>query len=202
MTRWLVTGAAGMLGRDLTAVAGGHGEVTPAARTDLDLTDRAALADAVRGHDVVVNAAAWTAVDAAEADEAAATAVNGHAVADLARACAATGARLIQISTDYVFDGRRRTPYPENARPRPVNACPTTRPRCTAATSSTLSSTSGTRKPNPSTSAWRMKSSKARCSHTAAPSSTASSKKGFPEHESQRKTYGNDRIPQGTDRRT
>ncbi|HEY8453326.1 MAG: dTDP-4-dehydrorhamnose reductase [Micromonosporaceae bacterium] len=122
MTRWLVTGAAGMLGRDLVTVAGGYGEVTAATRADLDITDRAALADAVRSHDVVVNAAAWTGVDDAETDEAAATAVNGHAVADLARACAATGARLIQISTDYVFDGRRRTPYPENARPRPLNA--------------------------------------------------------------------------------
>lgn len=122
MTRWLVTGAGGMLGQDLVKVLREHGEVTAADRARLDITDPAAVAAAVAGHDVVVNAAAWTDVDAAEADEAAATAVNGHAVAHLARACAATGAKLVQISTDYVFSGDATEPYPEEAKPAPINA--------------------------------------------------------------------------------
>ncbi|MDX6355523.1 MAG: dTDP-4-dehydrorhamnose reductase, partial [Streptomyces sp.] len=79
MTRWLVTGAAGMLGRDLTAVLGAvpGAAVTALARADLDITDSAAAQAAVAGHDIVVNAAAWTDVDGAEADESAATRVNG-----------------------------------------------------------------------------------------------------------------------------
>ncbi len=120
--RWLVTGAGGRLGRDLVGLLSAYGAVTACSRAELDLTDADAVADAVAGHDLVVNAAAWTDVDGAEADEAAATAVNGHAVAGLARACARTGARLLHVSTDYVFDGRARTPYPEDAPTNPVNA--------------------------------------------------------------------------------
>jgi dTDP-4-dehydrorhamnose reductase len=120
--RWLVTGAAGMLGRELVAVLAGQGSVTAADRTLLDITDPAAVAAAVAGHDLVVNAAGWTDVDGAETDEAAATAVNGHAVVGLARACGAAGARLVQISTDYVFPGTAGTPYPEDAPTGPVNA--------------------------------------------------------------------------------
>jgi dTDP-4-dehydrorhamnose reductase len=122
MTRWLVTGAAGMLGRDLVPVLSEHGMVTAADRAALDITDQAEVAAAVAGHDVVVNTASWTDVDGAEADEAAATAVNGHAVAGLARACAASGACLIQLSTDYVFPGAATAPYPEDAPTDPVNA--------------------------------------------------------------------------------
>jgi dTDP-4-dehydrorhamnose reductase len=122
VTRWLVTGAAGMLGRDLVDVLRHHGEVTAATRGDLDITRQREVAAAVAGHDIVVNAAAWTDVDGAEAAEEAATAVNGHAVAGLARACTATGARLIQISTDYVFRGEATAPYAEDADPDPVNA--------------------------------------------------------------------------------
>lgn len=124
MTRWLVTGAAGMLGRDLVAVLGARPDVTLTAldRAALDLTDAAAVAEAVAGQDVVVNAAAWTDVDGAESAEAAATAVNGYAVAGLARACAAGRARLLQLSTDYVFPGTGSVPYPEDAPTAPVNA--------------------------------------------------------------------------------
>ena len=73
--RWLVTGAAGMLGRDLCAVLAGAGEsdVVAATRADLDVTDPAAVRDAVAGVDVVLNAAAWTDVDGAETAEEAAT---------------------------------------------------------------------------------------------------------------------------------
>ncbi|MET7963838.1 dTDP-4-dehydrorhamnose reductase [Micromonospora zamorensis] len=124
MTRLLVTGAGGMLGRDLVTVLRTRSDlkVTAATRSDLDVTDPAAVRETVGEHDVVINTAAWTNVDGAEADEAAATAVNGDGVANLASACAASGARLIQISTDYVLAGDARTPYPEDAPTAPVNA--------------------------------------------------------------------------------
>ncbi|MFE2072035.1 dTDP-4-dehydrorhamnose reductase [Streptomyces misionensis] len=122
--RWLVTGAGGKLGRDLTAVLGAdpRAEVTALRRTDLDITDRAAVRAAVPGHDVVVNTAAWTDVDAAEHAEDAATEVNGTAVRHLSEACAASNARLLHVSTDYVFAGHAVTPYPEDAPTAPVNA--------------------------------------------------------------------------------
>ncbi|MFD1078128.1 dTDP-4-dehydrorhamnose reductase [Longispora fulva] len=120
MTRWLVTGAGGMLGRDLLAALDSE-SVTAAARADLDVTDPAAVLDAVAGHAVVVNLAAWTDVDGAESAEAAATAVNGDGPAHLAVACARHGARLIQLSTDYVLSGGT-APYPEDAPAAPVNA--------------------------------------------------------------------------------
>jgi dTDP-4-dehydrorhamnose reductase len=124
MTRWLVTGAGGMLGRDLVDVLGTApgAQVTAAARDRLDVTDAAAVRAAVAGHDVVVNAAAWTDVDGAESDEAAATRVNGDGPRVLAEACAASGAVLLQVSTDYVFPGDAARPYPEDAPTRPVNA--------------------------------------------------------------------------------
>jgi dTDP-4-dehydrorhamnose reductase len=120
---WLVTGAGGMLGTDVVAAlrAGGH-DVTGLTRTELDVTDPAAALAAVGGHDVVVNAAAWTAVDDAETHEAEAFAVNAVGAAELARACAATGARLVQVSTDYVFAGDATRPYPEDAPTAPRSA--------------------------------------------------------------------------------
>ncbi|MBX6722755.1 MAG: sugar nucleotide-binding protein, partial [Dactylosporangium sp.] len=121
MTRWLVTGAGGMLGHDVVAALAGA-DVTALARVDLDLTDTGAVADAVSGHDVVVNTAAWTDVDGAERDEAAATAVNGTAVAGLVEACAKTGAVLLHVSTDYVFSGEATRPYAEDAPTSPINA--------------------------------------------------------------------------------
>jgi dTDP-4-dehydrorhamnose reductase len=96
--------------------------VTALRRAELDITDAAAVDAAVAGHDVVVNAAAWTDVDGAETDEAAATAVNGTGPAVLAAACARHGARLIQVSTDYVFAGDATAPYAEDSPTDPVNA--------------------------------------------------------------------------------
>jgi len=124
LMRWLVTGAGGMLGRDLCAVLGeaGESDVRAATRDRLDITDAVAVREATGGVDVVVNAAAWTDVDGAEAAEAAATRVNGDGVATLAGACAATGALLLHVSTDYVFDGTATAPYAEDAAPAPVNA--------------------------------------------------------------------------------
>ncbi len=123
-THWLITGAAGMLGRDLTTVLAARPDarVRALTRRDLDITDPTAVADAVTGHDVVINTAAWTGVDAAETAEDEATLVNGTAVGALARACAATGARLIHISTDYVFPGDADIPYSEQQTPQPINA--------------------------------------------------------------------------------
>ncbi|MEV4948607.1 dTDP-4-dehydrorhamnose reductase [Streptomyces sp. NPDC053755] len=124
MTRWLITGAAGMLGRDLTEVLreSGAESVTALTRHELDITDPEAVRAAVAGQDVVVNAAAWTDVDGAEADEAAATRINGEGVRVLAGACAGQGAVLLQVSTDYVFPGDADRPYEHDAPTAPVNA--------------------------------------------------------------------------------
>ncbi|GAA1159835.1 dTDP-4-dehydrorhamnose reductase [Kitasatospora gansuensis] len=121
--RWLVTGSAGMLGQDVLTVLKDAGiEATGLGRADLDITDAEAVLAAVTGHAVVVNCAAWTDVDGAETAEAAATAVNGTGVRNLAAACAATGARLLHVSTDYVLPGDATEPYAESAPTAPVNA--------------------------------------------------------------------------------
>jgi dTDP-4-dehydrorhamnose reductase len=112
-----------MLGRDVVDVLVAAGaEVTAVTRADLDVTDARAVAAAVPGHDVVVNAAAWTDVDGAETHEVEATRVNGLAPQLLAAACAAEGARLVHVSTDYVFDGTATSPYPEEAPLSPRSA--------------------------------------------------------------------------------
>jgi dTDP-4-dehydrorhamnose reductase len=114
--RVLVTGAEGMLGSDVVSVlTSATVVVTPAGRATLDVTDGAAVAAAVAGHDVVVNCAAWTAVDDAEGDEGRAFDVNATGAAHLAGACADAGARLVHVSTDYVFDGSAGAPYGEEA---------------------------------------------------------------------------------------
>jgi dTDP-4-dehydrorhamnose reductase len=111
-----------MLGRDQVAALHRAGEaVTGLARADLDITDEGAVMAAVRGcaPDVVVNCAAWTAVDEAELHEQAALRVNGYGPAHLAAACAAVGVRLVHISTDYVFSGDACRPYAERDLPAP-----------------------------------------------------------------------------------
>ncbi|HEY9475837.1 MAG TPA: dTDP-4-dehydrorhamnose reductase [Mycobacteriales bacterium] len=125
--RWLVTGARGQLGSDLLRVlaerAGGE-QVTGLGRAELDLTDPVAV-DSVLDDlcpDVVFNAAAYTAVDAAESDEPAAVAGNVTGPANLARACAARQALLVHVSTDYVFSGQATEPYPTDAPTCPRSA--------------------------------------------------------------------------------
>lgn len=121
--RWLVAGSKGMLGQDLVALLVGRGdEVTAVDRDEVDITDPVATLAAVAGHDVVVNCAAWTAVDPAEEQEGAAFAVNAIGAASLARAATAHGARLVHISTDYVFAGVATSPYPEDAPMAPAGA--------------------------------------------------------------------------------
>jgi dTDP-4-dehydrorhamnose reductase/4-ketoreductase len=116
--RWLITGAGGMLGRDVVEELTRRGETAVGLdRAALDITRPEAVGGAVREHspDLVVNCAAYTAVDDAETDEARALEINGEGPRLLARACAAHGARLIHVSTDYVFSGEARTaPYPED----------------------------------------------------------------------------------------
>lgn len=121
--RWVVVGASGMLGADLVPLLTSRGHaVVPLGRRDLDLTDPDAVARAVNGASVVVNCAAYTAVDAAQDHEQEAFEVNAVLAATLARAATAAGARMVQLSTDYVFDGDARVPYPEDAPVRPSSA--------------------------------------------------------------------------------
>ena len=140
MSRWLVVGAKGMLGTDLLAELapseladsapddselgespGAH-EVTAVDRDEIDIRDPEACLAMVDGHDFVVNVAAWTAVDEAESQEAAAFAVNAVGAANLARACAAARVPMVQVSTDYVFAGDGSSPYSEDAPLAPRSA--------------------------------------------------------------------------------
>ena len=121
--RWLVVGANGMLGQDLVTMLEERGQSVDAAdRDELDITDSASAMAGLAGYDVVVNCAAWTAVDDAETQEGAAFTVNGVGPANLATAARVAGARLVQISTDYVFAGDASTPYAEDAPLEPKSA--------------------------------------------------------------------------------
>jgi len=114
-----------MLGRDLVTILGRRGEaVTGLDRAGLDVTDATAVAGALAAFrpDVVVNCAAWTGVDDAEAHEQQALAINGGGAANLAAACQASRARLVQVSTDYVFAGTAQRPYAEEDIPAPRSA--------------------------------------------------------------------------------
>jgi dTDP-4-dehydrorhamnose reductase len=115
--RLLVTGAGGMLGHVVVAAASARGhEPVGLAHGELDVTDAAAVDAAVAriAPDAVINCAAWTDVEGGESQEAAAHAVNATGAGNLARAAAATRAHLVQVSTDYVFDGRATRPYVES----------------------------------------------------------------------------------------
>lgn len=120
----LILGARGMVGRSWAGLLTAHGVPYRAlARPDFDLQDPKSVAATVGpSDDLVINAAAWTAVDDAESDEAGATLANAAAPTALARRCAQTGACLIHYSTDYVFNGRATAPYPVDAHIEPVNA--------------------------------------------------------------------------------
>lgn len=121
----LVTGRDGQLARTLLDRAGGSPafEWIALGRPELDLARPESIERALASivPDVVINTAAYTAVDQAEADADAAFMVNGRAAGTLASAARKCGARIIQISTDYVFDGEDPLPYPEHAAPKPLN---------------------------------------------------------------------------------
>ncbi|HMN80011.1 MAG TPA: dTDP-4-dehydrorhamnose reductase [Burkholderiaceae bacterium] len=120
----LVTGAAGQVGWELARALQPLSEVVAVDRSQLDLADGDALRAFVRGgaFDVIVNAAAYTAVDQAEKDEALAAAVNARAPAILAEEGRRAGALLVHYSTDYVFDGEASRPYREDDATAPLNA--------------------------------------------------------------------------------
>ncbi len=121
----LVTGAAGMLGRDLMLAAGNAGhDVVGFGHRELDVTDAAAVSKKLdlERPDIVINSAAWTAVDDAEQSEEAAFAVNGAGAGNVAAAAAEVGAAVVYISTDYVFDGAKGEPYVESDQPAPLSA--------------------------------------------------------------------------------
>ena len=121
--RVLITGAAGQLGRALVAHANTLGlDVTALDSGTLDITREADVHAAIQAHrpQVLINAAAYTAVDKAESDAARAHAVNVDGSRHLAQACAGQGARLIHVSTDFVFDGKASTPYAPDAACNPL----------------------------------------------------------------------------------
>ncbi len=125
MSRWLVTGAAGMLGQDVMAALQNAGQdAVGLSRPDIDIAVRAHVRAAIGDHrpDIVINCAAWTAVDDAESHEGEALQVNGRGAENVAIACAENGARLMHISTDYVFPGDAREPYAEDASAGPQTA--------------------------------------------------------------------------------
>ena len=115
----LVTGAGGQVGHELALR--GAGRVTALDRARLDIADHAAIAAAIAEHRaaVLVNAAAYTAVDKAESEAEAAYAINRDAVGAMARACRQAGIPLLHLSTDYVFDGGKAGPYVETDTPNP-----------------------------------------------------------------------------------
>ncbi len=120
--RILITGAAGQLGTELARTCTEAGDdVVACGRADLDLTDRDAVLRAITGArpEVVVNAGAWTAVDACEADPDSAFAANALGVRWVVDAARRVGAHVVQISTDYVFDGTKPEPYQEWDDPNP-----------------------------------------------------------------------------------
>jgi dTDP-4-dehydrorhamnose reductase len=123
--RAVVFGAAGQLGVELVRELQSRGYATIGFdRGEVDITDGAAVEAAVAGHDaeVVFNCAAYNQVDVAEREPEAAFQVNALSVRHLALACRQTGARLVQFSTDYVFDGFAHHPYAEDDQPHPLSA--------------------------------------------------------------------------------
>lgn len=120
----LLTGATGQLGTAIAPLLAARGDVVAPGRDRLDLDDPATVTSVLDevAPSVVVNAGAWTAVDAAEDAESAATRANGHAVAAMADWAAANDAWLVTLSTDYVFDGTGDAPLLEDHPTDPVNA--------------------------------------------------------------------------------
>ena len=121
--RAVITGAGGQLARELARSAPPNIEVHSLDRATCDITERSAI-QKVLGKlepDVVINTASFTAVDQAETESERAFAVNEGGAGNVAEVCAALGATVVQVSTDFVFDGTRSTPYPVDADPSPIN---------------------------------------------------------------------------------
>jgi dTDP-4-dehydrorhamnose reductase len=121
----LVTGAAGMLGRDVMLAAGNAGhQVVGYGHAELDIGDEAAVTAKfeLERPDVAINCAAWTDVDGAEESEQEATRINAAAAGNVAAAAASVGASVVQVSSDYVFDGSKGAPYVETDQTAPLSA--------------------------------------------------------------------------------
>jgi dTDP-4-dehydrorhamnose reductase len=121
----LVTGAAGMLGRDVMLAAGNAGhQVVGFGHAELDIADGGAVGAKIEGErpDVVINCAAWTDVDGAEGAEEEATRINAEGAGNVAAAAAAVGASVVYVGSDYVFDGSKGAPYVETDQPAPLSA--------------------------------------------------------------------------------
>lgn len=118
----LIAGAGGQLGRALQAAAPADITLVAPAEAEFDILSDAMVSDVVQrtGPDVLVNAAAYTAVDRAEQEAELAHAVNAAAAGRLAAAARQAGARFVHVSTDFIFDGKRSTPYPPDAAPAPL----------------------------------------------------------------------------------
>lgn len=122
--RILITGAGGMLGRDLVYASADEMDVVALEHDELDVTDADAVEAALlrSSPDVVLNCAAWTDVDGAEANPVRATTVNGAGAGNVARSASAAGAWTIHLSSDYVFDGTKGQSYLESDKPNPLSA--------------------------------------------------------------------------------
>lgn len=119
----LITGAGGQLGLTLQHLTPREHKIVPLTSSQLDITNRNAVLETVREirPDVIINTAAYTAVDKAESEPDIAMAINGHGPENLAIAALESGCRLIHISTDFVFDGRKCRPYTPEDEPNPLN---------------------------------------------------------------------------------
>lgn len=120
----LITGSDGQLGHALLKTVPAWAEAAGYSKAELDITDPLAVRSALErlSPDVLINAAAYTAVDRAESEQARAMWVNGSAVSELAEACAERGTRLVHLSTDFVFDGTLSRPYRPGDAPNPSSA--------------------------------------------------------------------------------
>lgn len=123
MTRILLTGTTGQVGWELRRSLAPLGEILPVSRTQLNLEKPAQVIAAIKTlrPQIVVNPAAYTAVDRAESEPNLAQAINADSVRAMAEACAEIGALLVHYSTDYVFDGLKTTPYVETDAPSPMS---------------------------------------------------------------------------------
>lgn len=121
--RALIIGADGQLARELVSTASAGVELRSVGRAECDITDSEIVDKVFKSFrpDIVINTAAYTAVDAAEENKKIAFEVNARGAENVAKAAELLGARLIHISSDYVFDGHRSTPYPPEAQTNPIN---------------------------------------------------------------------------------
>jgi dTDP-4-dehydrorhamnose reductase len=119
----LLTGKNGQVGRELHPLLAGIGQVQAFDRQQLDLAEPGDIRKAIREVQprIIVNAAAYTAVDRAQSEETAARAINAEAPGVMAEEARRLGALLVHYSTDYVFDGSKRSPYVEDDSPNPLN---------------------------------------------------------------------------------